>query len=169
MQGQDIAVLLRLSLPDGQTRLSKDIAADLFLSPSEVSKSLKRSVDAGLIYLGDGEKRVNRTGLLEFLAHGFKYTFPPKRGSMVRGVPTSYAVEPLKSKILADSDPLPVWPYPKGTVRGIALDPLYKGASKAALHDSRFYSLLALCDAIRSGRTRERNLAIELLGKELNG
>jgi hypothetical protein len=169
MQGQDIAVLLRLSLPDGQTRLSKDIATDLFLSPSEVSKSLKRSEEAGLIYLGSKEKRVNRTGLLEFLAHGFKYTFPPKRGSMVRGLPTSYAAEPLKSQILADNDPLPVWPYPHGTVRGVALDPLYKGAPKAALHDSRFYSLLALCDAIRSGRTRERNLAIELLGKELNG
>ena len=85
------------------------------------------------------------------------------------GLPTSYAAEPLKSQILADNDPLPVWPYPHGTVRGVALDPIYKGAPKAALHDSRFYPLLALCNAIRSGRTRERNLAIELLGKELNG
>lgn len=164
MQGQDIAVLLRLLLPDGKTRLSKDIATDLFLSPSEVSKSLKRSEEAGLIYLGSGEKRVNRTGLLEFLAHGFKYTFPPKRGSMVRGLPTSYAAEPLKSQILADNDPLPVWPYPHGTVRGVALDPLYKGAPKAALHDSRFYSLLALCDAIRSGRRGSATLPLNCLG-----
>lgn len=169
MQGQDIAVLLRLALPDGQSRLSKDIAADLFLSPSEVSKSLKRSEQSGLIYLMDGNKRVNRTGLLEFLFHGFKYAFPPKRGSMARGIPTSYAAEPLKSKILADNDPLPVWPYSQGTVRGIALEPLYKGAPKAALHDAKLYSLLALCDALRSGRARERNLAAELLERELNG
>ena len=79
MQGQDIALLLRLALPDGQSRLSKDIAADLFLSPSEVSKSLKRSEQFGLIYLTDGSRCVNRTGLLEFLFHGLKYTFPPKR------------------------------------------------------------------------------------------
>jgi hypothetical protein len=28
--------------------------------------------------------------------------------------------------------------------------------------------VLALCDAVRGGRTRERNLAIELLGKEID-
>jgi hypothetical protein len=46
--------------------------------------------------------------------------------------------------------------------------PLYKGAPKAALLDSKFYVVLALSDAIRSGRTRERNLAIELLEKEIH-
>ena len=169
MQGQDIALLLRLALPDGQSRLSKDIAADLFLSPSEVSKSLKRSEQSGLIYMTDGSRRVNRTGLLEFLFHGLKYAFPPKRGSMARGIPTSYAAEPLKSKTLADSDPLPVWPFSQGTVRGIALEPLYKGAPKAALINANFYSLLALCDALRSGSMRARNLAVELLKKEFDG
>jgi hypothetical protein len=38
----------------------------------------------------------------------------------------------------------------------------------AALFDSRFYGVLALSDAIRSGRTRESNLAIELLKKEIH-
>ncbi len=52
---------------------------------------------------------------------------------------------------------------------GFPSHPLYKGAPKAALQDPRFYAVLALCDAIRGGRTRERNLAIELLGKEING
>jgi hypothetical protein len=46
--------------------------------------------------------------------------------------------------------------------------PLYKGAPKAALQDPKFYSVLALRDAIRGGRTREQNLAIELLGKEID-
>jgi hypothetical protein len=46
--------------------------------------------------------------------------------------------------------------------------PLYKGAPKAALRDPNFYNVLALCDAVRGGRTRERNLAIELLSKEIN-
>jgi hypothetical protein len=36
------------------------------------------------------------------------------------------------------------------------------------LRDRKSYAMLALCDVIRGGRTRERNLAIELLGKEIN-
>ena len=94
---------------------------------------------------------------------------PAQADFLARGIPTSYAAEPLKSRILADSDPLPVWPFSQGTVRGIALEPLYKGAPKAALINANFYSLLALRDALRSGRTRERNLAVELLKKEFHG
>lgn len=105
---------------------------------------------------------------MEFLTHGLKYAFPPDRGSMVRGVPTGAAAEPLKSRLLEDNEPPTVWPYAEGKVRGIALAPLYKGAPEAALGDSKFYGVLALCDAIRSGRTRERNLAVELLEKEIN-
>ena len=88
---------------------------------------------------------------------------------MVRGVPTAASAEPLKSRFLEDREPPAVWPYAEGKVRGISLAPLYKGAPKAALQDPKFYSVLALCDAIRSGRTRERNLAVELLEKEING
>ena len=105
---------------------------------------------------------------MEFLSHGFKYVFPPARGSLARGLPTAAAAEPLKSRFLDDGDPPEVWPYVEGKVRGISLVPLYKGAPKAALRDPKFYVVLALCDAIRGGRTRERNLAIELLGKEIN-
>jgi hypothetical protein len=50
----------------------------------------------------------------------------------------------------------------------MAFPPLYKGAPKAALRDRKFYAMLALCDASRGGRTGERDLAIELLGKEIN-
>jgi hypothetical protein len=42
------------------------------ISPSEVSKALKRWVDADLLQLWRGEKRVNRSALLEFLLHGLK-------------------------------------------------------------------------------------------------
>jgi hypothetical protein len=103
-----------------------------------------------------------------FLSHGIKYVFPPAKGSLARGVPTGASAEPLKSRFLDDGDPPEVWPYAEGKVRGIAFAPLYKGAPKAALRDPQFYGVLALCDAVRGGRTRERNLAIELLGKEIN-
>lgn len=168
MQGQDIALLLKLAIQDEPNLPSKELAASLFISPSEISKALKRCVEAGLLYLSGSEKRVNRTALLEFLGHGLKYVFPPAKGSMVRGVPTAAAAEPLKSRLLEDGEPPTVWQYAEGKVRGISITPLYKGAPKAALLDSRFYGVLALSDAIRSGRTRERNLAIELLEKEIH-
>jgi hypothetical protein len=168
MQGQDIALLLKLAIQDNPRTQSKSLAENLYISQSEVSKGLKRCVDADLLYMSGAEKRVNRSALMEFLTHGLKYAFPPARGSMVRGVPTATAAEPLKSRFLEDREPPPVWPYAQGKVRGISLAPLYRGAPKAALRDPRFYSVLALCDAIRSGRTRERNLAVELLGKEIN-
>jgi len=168
MQGQDIALLLKLAIQDGPRLRSKDLAESLSISPSEVSKALKRCVDAGLLHVTGPEKRVNRSGLMEFLSHGLKYVFPPARGSMVRGVPTAASAEPLKSRLLEDREPPAVWPYAEGKLRGISLAPLYKGAPKAALRDPKFYSVLALCDAIRGGRTRERNLAIEFLEKEIH-
>lgn len=169
MQGQDIALLLKLATLNEPTVPSKELAASLFISPSEVSKSLKRCVGAGLLYVSGPEKRVNRTALLEFLAHGLKYVFPPVRGTMVRGIPTASAAEPLKSRLLDDGEPPTVWPYAEGKVRGISIAPLYKAAPRATLLDAKLYCALALSDAIRSGRTRERNLAIELLEKEIHG
>jgi len=168
MQGQDVALLLKLAILNEPQVPSKNLAESLFISPSEVSKALKRCADSGLLYVSSGEKRVNRSALMEFLAHGLKYVFPPAKGPLVRGVPTAVSAEPLKSRLLEDGEPPAVWPYAAGKVRGMSLAPLYKGAPKAALLDPKFYGVLALCDAIRSGRTRERNLAVELLGKEIN-
>ena len=87
---------------------------------------------------------------------------------MVRGVPTGASAAPLKSRLLQENEPPTVWPYAEGKVRGISLAPLYRGAPKAALRDPKFYSVLALCYAIRGRRTRERNLAVALLGEEIN-
>ena len=163
MQGQDIAVLLKLSLMKGKPTLSKDVARELFLSPSEISKSLQRSREAGLIYLSNTDKRVNRPALLELLLHGMRYVFPPKKGGLTRGLPTGASVEPLNFSFAPETEPPPVWPYAEGTTRGLSFSPLYKGAPRAALLDKEFYKLLALCDAIRDGRARERNLASEML------
>jgi hypothetical protein len=160
--------LLKICLLEGPRILSKKLADELFLPPGDVSKSLNRCRDSGLLYRSDMEKRVNRSALLDFMAYGMRHVFPPKMGALVRGIPTAAAAEPLKPHFVDTGEPPPVWPYPEGTVRGLSFSPLYKGAPKAALLDPRLYQLLALCDAIRSGRTRERVLAVELLCKALN-
>jgi hypothetical protein len=61
----------------------------------------------------------------------------------------------------------PVWPYAEGEVRGPALTPLHEYVPEAALADRALYELLALLDAIRTGRSPERMLAQKLLTERM--
>lgn len=121
--------------------------------------SVKRARTAHLLQGPPEQERVTRSGLLELLLHGLRYLFPAEKGALTRGVPTAYAASPLKEQIAPDGEPVPVWPYAEGTVRGYSFSPLHKKALLAALEDQRFYELLALVDALREGRARERELA----------
>ncbi len=164
LKPQDIVVILKL-LVSGQKSYSR-LAGDLFMSPSEVHAAVKRAAAAGLI---DGSsKQVKRAALAEFLIHGLKYSFPPVSGSITRGFPTSYAARPLVNMLSVADDLPPVWPSPEGPVRGYELKPLYSTVPKAIRKDDKLYELLALVDAIRSGRARERTLAARELNKRLN-
>jgi hypothetical protein len=90
----------------------------------------------------------------EFLFHSLKYVFPAERGELTRGVPTSYAAEPLLHLVAQGNEPIPVWAYGAGTQRGVAFAPLYKTAPIAALRDPTFYEYLVLADALRDGITQ---------------
>jgi hypothetical protein len=92
-----------------------------------------------------------------------KYAFPVERGGPTRGIPTAEAAPPLKKHFPQDFPLPPVWPYAEGPLRGIAFSPLYKNVPQAASRDSKLYELLALVDAIREGRAREREIAIREL------
>ncbi len=81
------------------------------------------------------------------------------RGDFTRGVPTSYAAEPLRSLLSPGNDPIPVWPSQEGKQRGISFEPLYRSAPHAALRDPKLYTYLVLADALRDGRAGERKLA----------
>ncbi len=93
--------------------------------------------------------------------------FLPVRGGLTRGLETAHAVPALRAHFIYDGEPPPVWPDPEGTVRGQAFEPLYKSAPKAARQDPALYELLALVDAIRGGRARERRLASEMLQRKV--
>jgi hypothetical protein len=69
----------------------------------------------------------------------------------------------LKDEIISGEEDAYVWPYAKGNMRGTAVKPLSENAPKAVLKDDRLYDLLALVDAIRIGKVRERNLAVKKL------
>ena len=163
MRPQDVVVLLKIATYKDQNWYGKDLAAALFISPSEVSESINRSLFAGLL---DGkERKVMRQALLEFLEHGLKYVYPQQPGSLVRGMPTAHSALPLNKLIL--SQEFYVWPDALGEHRGQAIEPLHPGVVSAAKLDSELYELLSLIDAIRIGRTREQQIAIHELKDRL--
>jgi len=160
---QDVVVVLQLCRHEPPRPPYSQIAAELLMSASEVHAAVKRAQASRLLHGAELGERPNLGSIEEFLLHGLKYAFPAERGALTRGVPTSYAAEPLLNAIAPGDDPPPVWPYASGTQRGIAFEPLYKQAPKAALRDPVLYELLALVDALRDGRARERKLAEEML------
>jgi hypothetical protein len=163
----DIVVLLKLSLSAGDRPPYLQMANDLHLYPSEVYASIKRARASHLVQGPELKDRLNRSALLEFLLHGIRYAFPAERGAMTRGVPTRYAASPLKQSIEQGKEPPPVWPHSDGSVRGYSYAPLHKNVPRAALADPQLYELLVLVDALRDGRARERELAVQELRKRL--
>ncbi|HEY0977679.1 MAG TPA: hypothetical protein VGE21_09425 [Flavobacteriales bacterium] len=163
MRPQDVAVLLKIAALGEKPWLAREVAAALHLSPAEVSNSLKRSALAGLI--DTGKRKVAVQALLDFLQHGLAYVFPARPGGMVRGVPTAHSASPLRSKFM--SEETYVWASAMGEERGHEIPPLYPGAVAASLNDPEFHALLALTDALRVGRTRERAEAAKELARRL--
>lgn len=167
LKPQDVMVALKLCSYSSHRPSISVIANDLSLSASEVHGAIKRLQQSRLIYGSEMQDKPNISALEEFLLHGFKYAFPAEHGPVTRGIPTSYAAEPLKNEIASGDDLPPVWPWRDGDTRGRALEPLYKTAPKAALHDPILYEYLSLLDAIRDGRVRERKAAERELTKRL--
>lgn len=106
----------------------------------------------------DSAAVVNRHNLAEFALHGAKYAFAPERLPVGPGVPTSHAAPAFAGVFAEGHEPL-VWPDPHGPVRGEGLLPLHPCVPGAALRDAALYELLALFDALRAGRARERGMA----------
>lgn len=143
------------------------MASELEMSASEVHSAVKRLYQSCLIHGPEMNEKPNITAVEEFLIHGVKYSFPVVRGSLTRGMPTSYAAEPLCRFINPGNEPVPVWADPNGKIRGIEIVPLYKTVPAAAKRDQKLYERLALIDALRDGRARERKLAEQELKKSL--
>lgn len=74
----------------------------------------------------------------------------------------------MAGRITSAPGEAPVWAHPKGSAKGPTLSPIYRTAPQAALLDPTLHRLLALQDALRAGRARERTLAADLLKKELD-
>ena len=164
MRPHDIVVLLKIIALGKQPWLNKDLAGTLFISQSEISESLNRSQIAGL--LDPSKRKVFKSALLDFLQHGFKYVYPAQPGAIQKGLPTAHSA-PVLNKLFT-SEEIFVWPYENGQVRGQVIQPLYPGVPKTVLNDHVLYDLLAICDVLRIGRTREIKTAITIMESIFN-
>jgi len=165
MRPLDILVLLKIAAKGDSAWLNKDLAQELFISASEVTESLNRSLLAG--FLNQDKKKLFKNALLEFLQHGLKYVFPQRPAGLTKGIPTAHSA-PVAVQAFVSEDPF-VWPDASGTVRGQAIEPLYPSVTKAIAQDNQLYDLLALCDMLRVGRVREEKFAAQKLTQLIKG
>ncbi|OWP61505.1 hypothetical protein CDA63_19130 [Hymenobacter amundsenii] len=162
LRPQDIVVLLKL-VASGSQRvwLGKELASELSLSASEVSEALARCRYSRLLAPDSGIHQLRARAVLEFLLHGLPYVFAVHPGAHVRGTLTASSAAPLDKTF--GVEPAYVWPNAAGEAWGAAIEPLYPGVVEAVQKDARLYELLALVDALRLGRPRERRVAAQLL------
>jgi hypothetical protein len=182
---QDVVVVLKLIAAGRRSWTYAQLGEELAMSPSQVFRSVDRAETVRLLdrsflsppppppWFKDQDRPVfpdgpNRANVKEFLIHGVKYAFPVHRGGLVRGVKTAHAAPPLSQQIAESFDPPPVWPDASGSARGLEFSPLYKNVPEAARRDHKLYELLALVDAIRDGRAREREIAIRELSERID-
>lgn len=155
--------------PDSGSWTYRKLAKQLFMSLSEANQSAKRAISAGLlIRRGSRGVRVNRSVLIDFIRYGVGISFFTDKGQIVRGIPTAYAATIFNQVFASSSEYPPVWPCARGTVRGVAISPLFKSVSKAVMIDSWLYRQLALVDIYRIGSVREKEEALPYLN-ELKG
>lgn len=166
LKDQDVLLLVLLTslptLPQGYQKLAHISGISL----SESHASIKRLQLSGLVQVTMQGFHTHKERTLEFFLHAIKYLYPPELGPATRGVPTLHHVSPL-SEHFPDSTPPTVWPDANGSVRGVALTPIHKNAPQIARDHPTTHSTLALLDALRAGRARERALAEKLLTEGL--
>jgi hypothetical protein len=159
MRPQDIVVLVKIVLWENRSWQFQELARALYISPAEVSESVNRSSFAGLI--NHERKKVHRLSFFEFLQFGMPYVFPQSPGSLTKGMATGHCHRYFSHGII--SNDVYVWPELNGSDYGQAIQPFYHNQVKAAKKDELLYEALAVLDVIRTGKSREKKMAIEYL------
>lgn len=124
VKSQDVVVLLKLQAQP-ELRHVRDLANSLRYDVAGTHRSVRRLKAAGL-YDVPAAGVVPPGSAEEFLISAIKYGFPAVRGGAVRGIPTSWAAQPLAGLDLRIDELAPVWPDPDGQTVGRALEPLIR-------------------------------------------
>ncbi|GEM46657.1 hypothetical protein [Deinococcus cellulosilyticus] len=167
LKDQDVLLLVVLTSTSAPPQGYQGLADFTGISLSETHSSIKRLDRSGLVHKGEVGFKAHSQRALEFFLHAIKYLYPPEYGPETRGVATLHHVLPF-SEHFPEETPRTVWPDAEGTQRGTALIPIHKYAPSIARNHPQVHQTLALLDALRAGRNRERTLAEKHLSKRLS-
>lgn len=162
---QDVVVALKLCAGDDACTYA-ELGNALGMSASETHASVRRLEVARLVE--PGTRHVLRDALKNFLVHGVPYAFPAAPKDVTRGMPTAWAAPVMQGRFGGSGQLAPIWPDPEGTIQGATVKPLYPSVPHAARADKVLYDLLALVDALRIGRARERQWAQKEITRRLS-
>ena len=163
LHAQDILIALKWAvLREDESHSLRELSAATGVSKSAVAVSLKRLAALKLLRPEGQGLRLNRLALRQCVEHALQWLAPAKVGPIRRGFPTAHSA-PALVHALRGGDDLLVIPYRGGPARGCAVSPLHPQAPFAAAHDERMQALLALADAFRVGRARDRAVAAQLI------
>jgi hypothetical protein len=158
LSSSDLLVLLKLAASDDASASVRDLAGDLGISKSAVALSLKHLDDLELTKGEPPNRCVNKLAARDLLENAARWIAPAKVGDWELGLPTAHSEPHLAARFRGDADPV-VLPLPHGPLRGRAIPPLHPQAPAAAARDPRLHRLLAIVDALRIGRARDREIA----------
>jgi DNA-binding Lrp family transcriptional regulator len=167
LKGQDIGILIKLLLKlNAKEKIEfKNIAYELYISQSEVTKGIKRLEKSKILTprYSDYSLQLHKHALVELFIYGVKYFFPAEVNIPTRGMPAAYSVPYFRKTIL--SEEAYVWPYINGNTKGLALTPMYETLphALARVPDERFYIVISALDLIRLGGKRENKIAKDVL------
>lgn len=168
LKGQDIGVLIKLLLKlTAKEKIEfKNIAHELYISQSGVTKSIKRLEKSKLLTrYSDDSIDLHKHELMELFVYGVKYLFPADVNIAARGMAAAYSTPHFKKIIL--SEETYVWPYINGHTKGLALTPIYKTLPNALdrVPDESFYVIISALDLSRLGGKQENKIAKNILEK----
>jgi hypothetical protein len=164
LRPQDILVSLKFLSPFTAARANyASLAESLGVSASETHAAVHRAIRSGLLIPSPIrpettlEIRPSVPALSELLCYGVRYFLHAETGRFAVGIPTGASAPPLCALLSASDTPPHIWVHPRGSVRGLAIEPLYPSAPDAALRDPVLAEWLALTDALRlhTGRVAE--------------
>lgn len=167
LKPSDLALLLLIVAYEDEQEdwHQRRLATALQVSLGGVNQALQRL--AGTQLYDPHFRRVQRAHLREALQTGLRFIYPTSAGEIAHGLPTAASASPLK-EALGPGTQTYVWPEESGAVEGLAVVPLTPGVVHAAKESPRFHEYMALVDALRVGRARERARAQAILADRLS-
>jgi hypothetical protein len=164
LQPVDLLIALKVTACAPARCSVRTLERELGVSKSAAANSLRRLRELGLARSVEGGPQVNKLALRECLEHAVKWIAPARVGDFELGLPTSHSEAAIGARLAGAQEEVLVMPLAHGPVRGRAVTPLHPLAPAAAARDPKLHRLLALVDAFRIGRARDRRIAAEELG-----